>query len=433
MRKITSIALAFSFCFSSYAIARNGETRTARFTTSVSLTDEINIQGKHTELIIEKWDKNEVAIEATIRYDGETTDKIEDFLNGFEKKVEDHIVKSSGKLTVNTDLDFPYYAVKSSFFGLTKEIHILGKTKLTYKIKAPGNNPYTITNSYEDVKLIGSFKDVDFIQHSGKLEAENIEITKMNLKYGSATIKSVGSADMELYEQDIEIDVVEKMVLNSKYSDLKFLEAGPIEVTAYESDFVFNSVKSLSGNFKYGEIEINQKIDEGEFQFYEMDMKLKVGDKLRFTNCKYSKLFADKVDEIVFDESYEDDTEIDYLGTFKSLNSKYGKHNIGSLTKSLSLKAYEDELDIQSMQSSISEIEIDGKYLDISIDTEDASYIFRSDVKYGKVDYTETLVDVKRYVKDSNQLEVEIHSKKKSENPTRISVKGYEVDVNLED
>ncbi|MEQ9008935.1 MAG: hypothetical protein RLP12_13685, partial [Ekhidna sp.] len=221
MKKLILIALACSITL--WVQAKNdGETRSTKVTLSISSSDRIDIQAKYTELIVETWDKNSVEIEASVRYDGKMTDKIQEFLDQFEELVKKNINYTGSQVSINSDLDFPNRGIKKSFFGLVMEINLgdYDDAQLIYKIKAPASSPYTIRNSYEDVKLIGNFGDVDFTQYSGDLVAGNIKTAKMNLKYGSATIESIENATMEIYEQKLNSRNIGKLEINTKYSDL---------------------------------------------------------------------------------------------------------------------------------------------------------------------------------------------------------------------
>lgn len=430
MKKLILIALIYSLSITLYA-SIDGETRTATVKTQVSSSDVINIQAKNTELYVEAWDKNEVEIEATVRFDGKMTDRMEEFLNEFERLVKKNIDSGGGELKIDTNLDIPNRVqIGSKNIGINISYGD-NELKITYRIKAPGSNEYIINNSYEDVTLIGNFNEVDFTQYSGKLEAGTIKSGKLKMKYGSADIESLEESEIELYEQKLNINTLGTLDLDAKYSEFDLRSVGKIEAISYESDFEIGSIKELSGNFKYGKIDISGKIDEGEFVFYEMELEADDIGRLQMENSKYSKFNFDKANTIIFEQSYEDETEIGTLGSFKSENSKYGNHSIQLLEGSLELNAYEDETEIEQLGANATEIDINGKYLDTFIGIGSSSFILTTNVKYGKAKYDESDVDVKRYIKDNDQLEVEVHSKTMTDNPIKISVKGYEVDVTL--
>ncbi len=431
MKKLILAALIYSIAFPLFAI-NEGETRTANVSLETASSDNINIQAKNTELILETWDKNEILIEASVRFDGKMTDKMQKFLDDFEQQVKDGISTGAGEVKIDTDLDIPN---RVQIGGKHVGINISygdDKLKIQYKIKAPGTNDYVISNSYEDVKIFGRLDNVDFTQYSGKLEADDIGTAKLSLKYGSAKIKSIEEAELEIYEQKINISYLGKLDLNAKYSDLEFEEVKMMEATSYESDFEIGSGIQMKGNFKYGEIDISNKMNQAEFTFYEMKMDANEIGAIKLVNSKYSKFEFENVGNIEFEQSYEDETNIGTLGSFSSKNSKYGNHSIDRLEKKLILLAYEDEIEIDELGDQVESITLDGKYLDALFGISNSAFILSTSIKYGKADYDESDVEVRRYIKESDRLELELHSKVQSNNPTLISIKGYEVDFRID-
>ncbi|MEO9485426.1 MAG: hypothetical protein ABJG47_18345 [Ekhidna sp.] len=430
MKKLILIALACSLSAAAFA-KKSGETRTATVKTEISGSDIINIRAKDTELIVETWDKNEVEIVATIRFDGEMSNKMENFLAEFEENVKNNISMTGGELEIDANLDIPNkIQIGSKNIGINvsfgdKEL------KLTYKIKAPKANKYIISSSYQDVRLVGSFDKLDLTQYSGDLEAGIIKSANMNLKYGTASFESINEGEMELYEQKLEINTLGVLELNAKYSNLEFEKVDKLEVVAYESDFEIGMITEMKGNMKYGEVNIAESIENAKFEFYEMSIEAAEAGTIELEDSKYSKFEFGTVSTITFDQSYEDETDIGTVDSFESKNSKYGNHTIDLLKGNLKLYAYEDEIAIDDLGNNATELIIDGKYIDASIGIGTASFNLMTNVKYGKVIYDESTVEVKRYIKDGDQLEIEAKSKTESTNPILISVKGYEVDVKL--
>lgn len=432
MKRLILITLAFNLIATGMVAASNkDETRTAQVNIKISPTDDIFISSKNTDLEIETWDKNEVEVIASIRYDGKMTDKMSKFLENFENEVKDNIKLSGGRLSIDTNLDEPNKVqIGSRNVGIS-----IGfgddQLKLDYKIKAPATNKYEIISSYRDVRLVGSFKTMKIEQYSGDLTGDEIESAELNLKYGAANFNQIKTAKMELYEQKMTVKTMGSLIINAKYSDLRFDQLQSMKSEAYESNFTIETAEMIEGDFKYGEIEISNSLLEGEFTLYEMDIEANSIEKMVLVSSKYSKLNARKMKTVIFEESYEDETDFGSLGNFKSLNSKYGKHHIGELVGSFDLNAYEDDLIIKRVQPSASNIGIEGKYIKATIGASDLSYNLAGKVKYGKVIYSESTVNVRKYIKESDELEIAIESKKRDGNPAMIKVNGYEIDIYL--
>jgi hypothetical protein len=431
MKKLIISIAILSYSLAVLASKNDGETRYATVKVNIASTDIINIQAKYTDLLVETWDKNEVLIEATVRFDGKMNSKMEKFLNEFEQEVNNNISKNSGELLIKTNLDEPNkIQIGSKNVGINISFGD-DELKIEYKIKAPATNQYIINSSYRDVRLVGDFNEIELIQYSGDLKIDFIQKAKLNLKYGSAIFKGIGLAEMEIYEQEIESGSIKKLKLNAKYSDLEITEIEELEVVSYESEYTIGSIGLLTGNFKYGEMEITQGIGTARLTLYEEDIEARKIDHLTLENSKYSKIEVARVQSITLIESYEDEITIGALGSLTSKNSKYGKYHIDQLQGEFKLNGHEDEIEIEDVTSTATSLIVDGKYINISVGVEDIAYSLKSNVKYGKLDYNKDLVDIKKYIKDSDQLEVDLVSKKSSKTPFSILTKGYEMTLEI--
>ena len=434
MKRTILILLAFNVGFNvSSANSEDGETRTANVTMEVSSTDIVNIQAKYTDLIVEAWDQDEVFIEATVRFDGRMTDKVQKFLDSFEDDVKSNITKSIGELRIETNLNEPNkFQLGSKYLGIQIGFSE-DELKVEYSVKMPASNSVTIKNSYQDVIMRGRFQDVIIDQYSGDLDVEYIETAEFKLKYGSAQIDQIEDAKMELYEQDIDANLINKLTIDTKYSDLKVKDLGSTEIISYESDFEVGSLELLNGKLKYGKLEITRSLKDAELTTYEFDIDAASIESLVLVNSKYGNLEAESIDNLRLQQSYEDDFDIDNLGKLIADEAKYGDFVIGELKDELELSGYECEIKIKRIDSSTTNIDISGKYIETSIDTEGIDYTLKANTKYGKIDIDKTNMSIKKYIKDGDLLEIEANSpNSSSENPVLISISGYEMDLEFD-
>ncbi len=435
MKKTILILLLFNTTIH-ISEAKNGpgETRTATLTFEVSPSDVIDLQAKYTDVQVEAWDKNEVFIEATLRFDGKMNDRVQRFLDSFEEEVRDNISDSPGTLYIKTNLDEPNkFQLGSKHIGIQIDYRE-DELKLEYKLKVPAKNELKIKNSYRDVMLIGDFSEVEIDQYSGDLEAGSITEAEIKLKYGTAFFDEIEIAEMELYEQEITANKIGQLTIETKYSELKIEELGETEIVSYESDFEIDKLSYLSGNLKYGKLEVTELFEEGELTTYEFDIEAKSIGSLTLENSKYGKFEAGTVESLTLIESYEDDFDLETLATLKVEESKYANYDIGNLTKKFEMeKGYEGSVDIDAIANDVSSIEITGKYVETSIDTNGVAYKLVSNTKYGSVNIDKASMNVTRYIKDGDQLEIEATSNgTQATNPVFISIAGYEMDLRLD-
>lgn len=408
-----------------------GETKTATVSYKVNSNDEIDIRAKYTDLKVEAWNKDEVLIEATIRFDGKMTDKMQSFLDNFEEEVTSNIDEQAGKLLIKTNLDEPNkFQIGSKTVGI-----IIGfsedELRLEYSIKVPSRNRLSIENSYRNVQLTGDFREVKIDQYSGELTTGNLEKAELRLKYGKATLGSLGEAEMELYEQEISAKEMASGLINCKYSDLEIQVLGVVEINGYETEYELETISSLTGNMKYGNLEIAEKADELKLTAYEIDVDANRLTNTSLVEMKYGKFEANSVGKLDIEKVYEVDFEIEQLTTATVEEAKYGDFNVDQLNGDLLLKqTYEIDTDIESISSNTSLIRIEGKYGNISLGLKNQNYTCSIDGKYGSINLDRDDDRIKKYIKDGDQIEVEVTNG--SGSGLRVEVKGYELDVKVE-
>lgn len=425
--------MLFNLYTLSYAFSKDGETRTAVVNYDVTPMDVINIQAKYTDLTVDTWDKNQVMIEATLRFDGKVTDKMQKFLDMFEEEVKENISYEGGELLVKTNIDEPNkFQLGSKHVGITISFNE-DELKVEYAIKVPAKNELVVKNSYRDLYLNGSFEDVTIDQYSGDLKAQIIKKGNIKLKYGSAQFDEINAAKMELYEQEIKANRIEKLDINTKYSELKIDYLGDTEISSYESDFEIENLTSMEGNLKYGLMEITDRMASGELTTYEFDIEAKEIGDLRFINSKYGNYEAQRIENLIMDQSYEDDFDIDELGSLKVTEEKYDNFRIGQLTAMLVVNGYEGDVSIDQLGKNVSAIDISGKYIETRLGVEGVDYQLVMNTKYGKNNIDRSSSSVKRYIKDGDNLEVEVISNPNESNLVSISIAGYEMDLELID
>ena len=82
MKRTILILVIFNTCLNfARANSKDDETRTATVSVEVGPTDIVDIQAKYTDINIEAWDKGEVFIEATVRFDGKMNNQVQKFLD----------------------------------------------------------------------------------------------------------------------------------------------------------------------------------------------------------------------------------------------------------------------------------------------------------------------------------------------------------------
>ncbi len=434
MKKSILLLLVLFSAGHAYSFGKDGETKTARHTVSVSSGDAIAILAKNTYLQIESWDKNEVEVFAQVTFDGKENDKIRAFLDDFEKHVIDQITKSGGLLTIQTNLDEPNKIEigkkKGTYFAGVMIGYSDTELRIEYTIKVPESNLLTVKSAYKDLVMTGAYDQVDITQYSAGFNAHILRDAKLNLKYGKTSVKVMGNGTLETYENDTRIGEAETLNINDKYSEYAISTLTKLNITGYESDVEIGTCDAITGNLKYGQMTIKEKVNNAVLTLYEYDIMGAGIVNLRLDNSKYSKIHLDRANEIRFVDSYEDELKIRYINTVIA-KSKYGDYQVQQLGKKMELIGYEDDVIIGEMMNGTESLYFEGKYLKMSITMKGQPYSLNADVKYGKVSYNESNLVVNKYIKENDNLKIEASAKNTTSQAIPITIKGYEIKADI--
>jgi len=410
------------------------ETRTATVTVPFDRNDKLTLNMKNTEVRLETWDRDEVYIEATVRLNGSVTNKRAEFLDNWQEIVESGVSSSSFGVKVNSALETTKEVNKKTFLGMVVSMTITTDNSydITYSIKAPGKAGLKIDGSYKDVSLVGYFNRLEMDLYSADFKADSLLMADLELKYGNARISKISKAEITLYENELEAEEITSLELSTKYSEVeikKLIEL--VNLDSYETDFVIGYTKGLEGIIKYGELELTEGSKKVDLELYEVDLELGEIEEIKMRS-KYSNLKADRIENLILESSYEDEFEVQVLGSMESTETKYGVYDIRELTGSFKLEGYEDNISIYAISSNASEISLSGKYVETEINVADNPIVLDIYTTYGDISFDESKFEVSRMITESSKKEIKAKSKATGENGLKIMITGYEMDLDID-
>jgi hypothetical protein len=408
------------------------DTREAILSYEVASNETLKVDASSIDLQFETWNKNEVQIVAKAIYKGDPNERMRQFLDDFERKVEHHIFRSTGKLEISTDLDVPN---KVQIGGKVIGVQIdYGRNELEiqYQIKLPATLNLEIKDSYRDLRMAGQYTGIVSIEHySGDFYADDFNQLDLKLKYGNARFNNVNTGEFELYEQELIANKLRDVKIEAKYSQLEIGRSGQLDLEAYESEFDLNFCDEITGEMKYSTILSENDISTINLRStYESNFELNEVFMLKIGESKYSEMEMGTIDKLTLDQSYEDKIEIDELGT-ANINSKYLNLEMNLLLQSLNINGYETDLEIEGISRDFEGILIDGKYANIDIESNEVPINIDANVTYGNISFDQSAFDRKIYIKESSKLEMVLKSKKGTDQSPVIKLRGYEVEATI--
>lgn len=416
-----------AFC-SYYAIQ---DTKTVVKNFNINKETLINILAKDTQVNIISDSVKEVTVIAEIVTKQNADDKKRAFFEDFENNVTRKIEHSKNELSINTDLDFP--TEKTTQFKLFGSITYYNSEgyDLKYTIRIPSGNTVKINISYNNLVVDGDLREAYININSGDLRVGNIEKLRLEAKYGDVTLQNIVNASMNLYEVDLEAKKIDKLKLNSKYSDIVIDKLNFSEINSYEDEISIVEARQMSGVAKYSKFSFDKHIKNLDFNaIYETNITAGFIQFARLRESKYSKLNISEINELFFDNSYEDKLTVQKLNTF-TIDGKYFKGEINSLDNSFKANLYEGDIKISEANSTAKLIHIDGKYNSIHINLSKVPFALSANINYGFVNLPSALeIEKKLYIEDNSKIKMEVNTLD-YQNGLNLIFNGYETKVKL--
>ena len=203
-------------------------------------------------------------------------------------------------------------------------------------------------------------------------------------------------------------------------------------MTSFEDKIKIERLDELEANMKYGNLEIKESRFIDLSIAYELEVDLGKVEQLKSANSKYSSYNINKVEDLLFAQSFEDRLSINSVRRI-NLNGKYGGLSIDKLALSCEVMGFETDVNIKSISEDFRRININGKYMDIDLQTPNVAYGFQSKITYGDVKYNSADFNIIQEIKKGETKEIQMTRKaaKDAQDAARISIYGYESEVVL--
>lgn len=302
----------------------------------------------------------------------------------------------------------------------------------SYKIWLPANMSLNLDAKYSRVNINTNINGpVNLKIYDSQLTTQSIAgDVEGEMKYSSLMAHSLGNVDLELYETKLKAEESLKGRIDAKYSDVSIRNMQALKFDGYEGNLYLSNVPTLDITMKYTNLSI-VSANQLNLSAYEGASKLgKIGDLV--IEGKYLELKGEELKSLKMVDGYENEITFNKIESLISTGGKYNEFKIGEVTKQLIIDGYEEEVDIDKMQGNFEKIELSGKYLesDITIYNPQA-HTLSGLVQYPDLNINEKAYTIRKKVGDSSKLEFEYEFGDITQSKSKITINGYECDVNL--
>ncbi|WP_303920944.1 hypothetical protein [Draconibacterium sediminis] len=298
--------------------------------------------------------------------------------------------------------------------------------EIRHEMNIPKSASLNLENKYSSVS-IGEIEGENKLNlYNSELRAEGFQSTvELEAKYSKLHVEKFNDeATFNLYDTDIEFKTAGNITIESKYSKIEGIKAGNLKINSYDDKVLIDGFNNLKMEAKYTDLVSAAEIDKLSLDLYDCNLKIQSAKSAEFTG-KYSDLELGKVKTLTIPESYDNNIYLDKTISIDIAQSKYSKYEIQSTTK-LSIISYDDDIDIDQLNTDFEGISFDGKYGKLIINAGAVPFKIDAQMKYGKVDFPQSLSPT-RHIEKSGELELLAGDKGNT-----IIIRGYDNTVAID-
>jgi hypothetical protein len=226
---------------------------------SFDANDKLVISNKYGSVVVNTWNKNEVKVDVQIKgiaKDDETAQKLIDAISISDSKIGNMVLFKT---------NFGSSSGNNSIWDLFNNQNDRHKAEVNYTIYMPSKNALAIDNRYGATQLPDFDGKVEINSAYGSFSAKALSHAgnEIKVKYGSASIESLGSGAVDVGYGSLDLGSVDKLNADISYSSVRIGKirnsasidahyAGGIQIDELDKNFT-----NLSVNTSYSSIKVN--------------------------------------------------------------------------------------------------------------------------------------------------------------------------------
>lgn len=432
-RIFSQLLMALVFSFITISVAAQAEFKEVlKFESAIDPDAKVYFTNRSHDAELKTWNNDAVELQMDVRIKAKKQKEIDLIVEAL-KDIEFKQVGS--KFFINTTFWESMKSNTNYMFKLCDGEKVnLKDFQVSITLFVPKTVSMEIDSKYADLKMDELAGGVDLTMNSGKLYASSFGgNAKLKLRYAKAFLENVPQANAELYDSDIEMATCGDLLLKSKYSKIEIENAGDFDFESYDDNITIGKLGNVNGEAKYSDFDFGPSINLN-FNFY--DCNLKGEDTGNVSGkSKYSEVELGDAGNVFLDSSYDDKFVFETIDSFECLESKYTDYQFDVVISGFKLFSYDDNVHVDKLDARFNEVKIEGKYGDYRLGfPESAQCQLLIDMKYGSVEYPESLFERKTYIKENSKLFVDAKTKNFNGQPASvIDISGHDNKVIISD
>jgi len=303
---------------------------------------------------------------------------------------------------------------------------------LTCELWIPVINPFNLVSKYSKIDLEDFngrlWLDLNNSDLYAGNVAHNIDLTA---KYSNIEFRNIKDLKADLYNCYFEAGNSGKISVISKYSKFIAVSSGNLDADSFNDKFSFEKTGDIIFKSKYSDLSANTS-GTAILNCYNGTIAFGTTKDIRIESM-YANFQFNHIDNCIVTSSYNDIFRIGEINTLNILQSRYSNYKAdkiyGTLTES---NGDNDKFTITSFGEKFRKVNIDGKYLDISLGIlTSADFRLRASIQYPSFHVNETSFKTKTKIHESSNLQYEGIKGIEKEGMPEIEVKGNNVTLRI--
>jgi hypothetical protein len=392
---------------------------------------ELQVSHRYGPLMVKKSTDGKVKMDAVLTVKAKKEEDVEIVLEHFDIKIN----QSGDRLMLETNFSVENWNTRNGITGIRFEdgekVKNLKDIDVRFVLSVPSLKKLNLGNKYDDIEIEEGIQANVFIkQYSGRIKAGNIKgDLSMDAKYTKARFGNFKNGKLELYDCEMVFGSGNDVNIKSKYSELKLGALNSLQLDTYDDKVETGDInRNLTIQDKYSNFKIGS-FAEARMDIYDADLDLYGGDQM-MVKSKYSSIRLTQLNFLQFQVSYDDQLEAKQLGKLQVDNSKYTKYDLGTLQKGLTIKSYDDNIDIEKLVGPLDDITIDGKYTNVDFNMgSGVAFALKADMKYGKLNIDDNKFDTQIYKEKNSNIEFNGRTKGAPADAPVITINCYDCNI----
>ncbi len=298
-------------------------------------------------------------------------------------------------------------------------------------LKIPMITKLSLKNKYHDINANDIPFNLSIHQFSAAFNAGEITGNlEVSMKYGKVRTGNIQAANLEFFDSKVEIMDATAVVIQDKYSNISLGNMQQADLNLFDADVEFGNVAGTCDiKDKYSKIKMGS-IQNGTWDLFDAKVVMDEANSLDIKS-KYTQFEINRLSKLEL-ESFDDHFQIANLGLLTASQSKYSNFDIEELAGSLMFEdSFDDKIEVGQVANEFSGLEMDAKYTKVTLPLRGISYRIDADVKYGKIEYPQGLLETKVHIEENSNLKIQAQSKGAANGNPLVKIRGFDNKVDL--